>query len=142
LLSRFNLAKAMVKQSNLQQAVSSLRQLSGEADRLGLKFLSAESSVYLAEALVLSKNYSAARQELERAMPKAEKLELRTVLAEDHYLLGTALRLSGKPAEASGHYRSALRLLEEIRKDVNSDAVLQRADLSHIYRESQRWSTM
>jgi len=140
LLSRFNLAKVMVKQGNLQQAASSLHQLAGEADRLGLKFLSAESSVYLAEALVVSKNYSAARQELERTMPAAEKLELRSVLAQDHYLLGTALRLSGNPAEASGHYRSALRLLEEVRKDVGSDAVLQRADFKRIYSESSQWS--
>src|ERR1019366_10382773 len=85
LLSRFNLAKVMVKQGNLTQAAISLRQLASEADRLGLKFLSAQSSMYLAEALLLSKNYPAARQELERAMPRAEKLELRTVLAQVNY---------------------------------------------------------
>lgn len=140
LLSRFNLAKVMVKQGNLTQAAISLRQLASEADRLGLKFLSAQSSVYLAEALVLSKNYPAARQELEGAALRAEKLELRTVLAQDQYLLGTALRLSGNLTEASGHYRSALRLLEEIRKDVGSDTVLQRADLNRIYTESSKWT--
>ena len=140
LLSRFNLAKVMVKQGNLQQAASSLRQLAGEADRLGLKYLSAESSVYLAEALLLSKNYAAAQTELEHAALKADQLELRTVLAQGQYLLGTALRLSGKLEEASEHYRSALRLLEEIRKDVGNDAVLQRADLSRIYSESSKWS--
>ena len=130
----------MVKQGNLTQSAISLRQLASEADRLGLKFLSAQSSVYLAEALLLSKNYPAARQELEHAMPRAEKLELRTVLAQDQYLLGTVLRLSGNLTEASVHYRSALRLLEEVRKDVGSDTVLQRADLNRIYAESSKWT--
>jgi hypothetical protein len=73
-------------------------------------------------------------------MPRAEKLELRTVLAQDQYLLGTVLRLSGSLTEASGHYRSALRLLEEVRKDVGSDTVLQRADLNRIYSDSSKWS--
>jgi len=62
------------------------------------------------------------------------------VLAQDQYLLGTVLRLNGNLTETSEHYRSALRLLEEVRKDVGNDSVLQRADLNRIYTESSKWT--
>ena len=73
-------------------------------------------------------------------MGKAEKLGLRELLAKNEYLLATALRLTGNGTEASGHYREALRLLEEIRKDAGSDKVMHRTDLNSVYAESVRWS--
>ena len=111
-----------------------------EADTLGLKYLSAECSIYLAEALVNTRDYSRARQELERAVAKTEKLGLRTLSAKGHYLLATILRLTGKGAEAAGHYREAVRLLEDLRKEAGASNVLQRTDLNPIYTDSTRWS--
>jgi len=140
MLSKFNIAKITLKQGRAAEASAALRKFSGEADSLGLKYLSLESSVYLGEALLEAKDYGRARQELERAAAKAEKLELRSVLAQDQYLLATALRLSGRETEATSHYRQALRYLDEIRKDAGSDAVLQRSDLNSVYTESTRWS--
>jgi tetratricopeptide (TPR) repeat protein len=140
LLSRFDVAKVMLKQGRGREAAAVLRKLSAEADGLGLKFLSVESSTYLGEALMQLKDYPGARRELERAALQAEKLQLRIVLAQEHYLMGTILRVSGNPAEASGHYGNALRLLDEVRKDVASDSLLQRADLNYVYSESLRWS--
>jgi tetratricopeptide (TPR) repeat protein len=140
LISKFNLAKAAVKEGRSQAAIGALKGLAQEADTLGLKYLSAECSIYLAEALVNIKDYSRARQELERAVAKTERLGLRTLSAKGHYLLATELRLTGKGAEAAGHYREAVRLLEDLRKEAGANNVLERADLNPIYTDSARWS--
>jgi serine/threonine protein kinase/Tfp pilus assembly protein PilF len=140
LISKFNLAKAAVKEGRSQAAIGALKGLAQEADTLGLKYLSAECSIYLAEALVNTRDYSRARQELDRAVAKTERLGLPTLSAKGHYLLATELRLTGRGAEAAGHYREALRLLEDIRKEAGADNVLQRADLNPIYTDSTRWS--
>jgi tetratricopeptide (TPR) repeat protein len=139
-ISRFNLGKVTLTQGRADEAATMFRKLAAEADTMGLKYFSAQSSVYLAEALVQNRNYDHAREELERTLPKAEKLELWSVLAQDQYLLGTALRLGGHATEAVDHYREALRYLNEIKKDTGSDAVLKRSDLNTIYTESSRWS--
>jgi serine/threonine protein kinase/tetratricopeptide (TPR) repeat protein len=140
LISRFNLAKAGIKEGRGQAAISSLKGLAQEADTLGLAYLSAECSIYLAEALVNARDYSRARQELERAVAKTEKLGLRTLSAQGHYLLATILRLTGNGGDAAGHYRETLRLLEDIRKEAGASNVLQRSDLNSIYSDSTRWS--
>src|SRR6266436_1914619 len=140
LASKIGLAKMAVSEGHSREAIGSLRGLAQEADSLGLKYLSVECSVYVGEALVNSKDYSRARQELEPALGKAEKLGLRTLLARDHYLLGTALRLAGNGTEATGHYREALRLLDEARKEAGAEKVIERSDLKTIYTEAARWS--
>jgi serine/threonine protein kinase/tetratricopeptide (TPR) repeat protein len=138
--SKIGLARVAMKEGHSREAISSLPSLAEEANGLGSKYFSAECSVDLAEALVNSKDYSRARQELETALSKAEKLGLRTLLARAHYLLGTALRETGNGTEATGHYREALRLLDEIRKEAGAEKVVERADLKPIYAESARWS--
>jgi tetratricopeptide (TPR) repeat protein len=140
LISKFNLAKAAVKEGRSQAAMGTLKALAQEADTLGLKYLSAECSIYLAEALVNTGDYSHARQELGRAVAKTERLGLRTLSAKGHYLLATELRLTGNGAEAAGHYRQALRLLEAIRNEAGANNVLERADLNPIYTDCTRWS--
>ncbi|PYV22350.1 MAG: hypothetical protein DMG27_18430 [Acidobacteria bacterium] len=140
LLSKVNLAKAAVKEGRSREAVSLLRGLGQEADTQGLRYLSLECSTYLAEALVNTRDYPHARQELDRALGKAEKPGLRALLAKDQYLLGTTLRLSGNASDAPGHYREALRLLDDIRKEPGADKAVQRADLSPVYTECARWS--
>jgi serine/threonine protein kinase/Tfp pilus assembly protein PilF len=138
--SKIGLAKVALREGRSREAISSLRALAQEADSLGLKYLSVECSVDLAEALVNAKDYSRARQALEPALGKAEKLGLRTLLARDHYLLATALRATGNGTEATPHYREALRVLDEIRKEAGAEKVIERADLKPIYAESTRWS--
>ena len=138
-LAQFNLARVALREGRAEEAATNLRKLAAEADTRGLKYPALQASVYLGEALLQKKDYAHARKELERAVPKAEKLELRAVLAQDHYLSGTALRLSGHAAEATSHYREALRYLDEIRKDTGNDGILQRSDLNIIYRESNHW---
>jgi serine/threonine protein kinase/Tfp pilus assembly protein PilF len=138
--SKIGLAKVAIGEGRSREAISSLKALAQEADSLALKYLSVECSVDLGEALVNNKDYSRARQELEPALAKAEKLGLRTLLAKDHYLLATALRATGNGTEATPHYREALRLLDEIRKEAGAEKVIERADLKPIYTDSTRWS--
>lgn len=142
LISKFNLAKTAVKLAQSRDVISDLHTLSLEADTLGLKYISVECSVYLNEALVNAKNYSLARRELERALSRSEKLGLKDLQAKSHYLLATALRLSGSGAEASRHYADARRIVDEMRKEAKSDALLKRSDLSSIYTDSAKWSQM
>jgi serine/threonine protein kinase/tetratricopeptide (TPR) repeat protein len=139
LASKIGLAKVAIQQGRSREAIGSLRTLAQEADSLGLKYLSVECSVDLGEALVNTKDYSRARQELEPTLAKAEKLGLRTLLARDHYLLATALRAAGNGKEPTSHYREALRLLDEIRKEPGAEKVMERADLKSIYTDSTRW---
>lgn len=138
--SKVGLAKVAIGEGRSREAISSFQSLAQEANSLGSKYLSVECSVDLAEALVDAKDYSRAREELEPALGKAEKLGLRTLLAKDHFLLATALRATGNATEATGHYREALRLLDEIRKEAGAEKMMERADLKSIYEESTRWS--
>jgi tetratricopeptide (TPR) repeat protein len=140
LASKIGLAKVAIQEGRSREAINSLRTLAQEADSLGLKYLSVECSVDLGEALVNKRDYSRARQELEPDLGKAEKLGLRTLLARDHYLLATALRATGNGTEATPHYREALRLLDEIRKEAGAEKVIERADLKPIYSECTRLS--
>jgi tetratricopeptide (TPR) repeat protein len=140
LISKFNRAKVAVRDGHSREAIGELRALAERADSLGLKFVSVECSVYLGEAQVNAKNYPLATQELNRALARSEKLGLQALQAQSHYLLGTALRLAGNPKEASRHYADAHRIVDEMRKEANSDALLKRADLSTMYAESAKWS--
>ena len=140
MLSKFNLARLDVTGGRSREAISHLKAVAREADRVGLKYLSAESSVSLAEALVNTKAYPQARHELETALMKSEKLGLRALGAKIHYLLGTTLRLTGNETEAARQYGEALRLLGEIRKEKGTDKLMERSDLSAIFAESSHWS--
>jgi tetratricopeptide (TPR) repeat protein len=138
--SKIGLAIVAIKEGHSREAISSLHSLGQEADSLGSKYLSLECTVALAEALINGKEYSHAQQELQTALTKSEKLGSRYLTLRIHYLLATALRLAGNGTEATGHYRDALRLLDEIRKEAGAEKVIERADLKPIYAESSRWS--
>ena len=133
LIAEVNVAKNEVKQGRFPAAVASLRKLSGEADSIGLKYVSVECSMYLAEALIGTKSYEPARKELESAISRSEKLGARGLLAESHYLLGRNLELSGKAVEAQGHYKQARSIADDIQKETHTDTILKRSDLSPIY---------
>ncbi len=140
LLCRFHIAQAILQQGQSAEAAAALTKIATEADTSGMKSLQYDASVALGEVLVQQKQYDRARQELERAIAGAEKLELRPTLAQAHYSLANALRLSGHGADATPHYRDALRYVDEIRKDAGNDAFLQRSDFKQLYSESSRWS--
>jgi tetratricopeptide (TPR) repeat protein len=135
LLSKISLARLDVYEGRPQVA-RTLKALGQEADALGLKYFSAECSVYQGEALLAARQYSPAQQELESALRKSEKLGLKALLAQSHYLLAQALKGGGNLGDPASHLREARRLLEEIRTESHSDAVVKREDLRSISAES------
>ena len=141
LLCKVNLAKVASKQGRPQAALSSLRGLAQQADAVGEKSLSTECAIYSAEALINMKEYSRARQQLEPLVPKSEKLGGRLLFAKACYLLATSFRLTGNHAEARRYYGEALRALDEMRKEAQTETFIKRHDLALIYEESHRWSS-
>ncbi|HZQ95456.1 MAG TPA: tetratricopeptide repeat protein, partial [Candidatus Sulfotelmatobacter sp.] len=134
-----NLAKVTLAEGH---AVSEreLRQLVEQADALGMRDLSTDVSVYVAQAMITAKDFAHARDTLERSLSASEKLGTRMQTAKIQYLLGNSLRRSGESANAAPHYREAVRLLDETRKEPGTEKLLDRADLKSIYEEASRWS--
>jgi len=140
LIAKVNVARAQVQEKRSREAIATLRQLVQQANDLGLKYTSVESSVIMADAMIQGHDYSHARQELERAMQISEKLGMQPLSTRAHYLLATMARDSGNGDEARQNYREALRLLEAMKKDPGAEKLLQRADFKTIYDESMRGS--
>ena len=140
LASKFRLAKLAIERGTPQKAVSDLKALAGQADTLGLQYLSVECALSEAEGLLKIKEYSRAQQRLDEVLGRSEKLGLRPLLLKSHFLLGTLFRLTGKGSDAVSHYQQAARLLDEMRKEPGTEKLLQRADLKTVYTESTTWS--
>jgi serine/threonine protein kinase/Tfp pilus assembly protein PilF len=132
-VAKFNVAKVAVRQGRFQSAASLFGKLSEDADRMGLKYVSVECSIYHADALLNLKSYDPARKELESALDKSEKLGFKALLAQSHYLLARDLELSGNAADAPEHYRQARKILDEIQKEAKTDSIVKRSDLKPIY---------
>jgi len=133
LVSKFNVAKAAVRQGRFASAANSLSKLCEDADNMGLKYVSVECSIYHAEALMNLKNYEPARKELDSALMKSQKFGLRALLARSHYLLARSLELTGRAPEAQDHFKQARKILDEVQKEAKSDTIPRRSDLSPIY---------
>ena len=138
LIAKANLAKIELQEKRVQEASSSLRQLVPQADSLGLKYSSVESSIFVAEAMMQGRDRSPARQGLERALLLSDKLGMQPLSARAHYLLATIAQESGNSSDAQDHYREALRLLDAMKKDPGAEKLLQRSDFKVIYDESTR----
>jgi tetratricopeptide (TPR) repeat protein len=134
LLSKLNAAKCAVEEKRYQAALAPLKAVVKEADAVGLKYISTEATLTLAEAYLNNHQYPAARKELEASLNTSEKLRLQALLARSHYLLGRTIGLSGSKgaAEAAPHYATAKHMLDAIRQESGSDAILKRQDLTAI----------
>ena len=137
-LSKLNLSKAETARGEPQNAVKMLKSVADETDALGL-YLAIEYTMYEAQARMQLKDYAHARQLLDRAILQSEKLGLRPLLIQAHFSLAKMLAVQGTAAEASRHYRQALGLLADLRKDPGAEKIMDRADLKAIYSESERW---
>jgi tetratricopeptide (TPR) repeat protein/predicted Ser/Thr protein kinase len=138
LLAKANLAKVDVREKRSQAAISSLRSLIRQADELGLKYTSVESSIFMAEAMMQTLDYAHARQELGRALLLSDKLGMQPLSARAHYLLATIDQNSGSSSDGNDNYREALRLLDGMQMDSGAENLLQRADLKAMYEECVR----
>jgi eukaryotic-like serine/threonine-protein kinase len=132
LLSKYNAAKCLVEEKRYQAAIAPLRALVQQADAAGLKNISTEAMLALAEALLNVRQYPAAKKELDTALATSEKLSLQVLQARSQHLLGRTLELSGSTAEAAPHFAAAKRILDGIRQESGSDAVLKRKDLAAV----------
>ena len=112
-----------------------LKGLMKEADSLGVKYLATKCSIALGEALLATKDYSQAQEYLQSAVRKSEDLGMKSLLPEGHYLLSQALRKKGNNTEADNHMKQAAQLLEQMRQESQSDALLERADFKSISKE-------
>ncbi len=63
---------------------------------------------------------------------------MKSLLPEGHYLLSEALRKKGAIAEADRHLQQAADLVEQMRQESHTDALLQRADLKAILEDSKK----
>jgi eukaryotic-like serine/threonine-protein kinase len=135
-VAKANLAMVEVLEKRGHEALSSLRPLIQQADDLGLKYVSVESSIYMAESMMQNHDYAHARPELERALLLSDKLGMQPLSARANYLLATIARDSGSTSEAQDHYREALRLLDAMKQDPGAEKLLQRSDFKTIYDEA------
>ena len=133
LLAKISTARVAVKQGRFQAAADSLRSLKEQASNMGLKYVTAECSIYLGEALIGMKNYAAAKTELQNALNGSERLSLQGLLAQGHFLMGRALELGGNTAEAQEQYKQARQIAETIQKEAQTDTITKRSDLAAIY---------
>ena len=62
LIAKAKLAKVQVQEKRTQEAIASLQQLIQQADELGLKYISVESSISMAEAMMQNHDSAHARQ--------------------------------------------------------------------------------
>ncbi len=132
LIAKAKLAKVEVQEKRSQEAISALKPLIQQADDVGQKYISVESSVALGEAMMQSRDPHA-RDQLERALLISDKLGMQPLSARIHYLLATLARESGNSNEARDNDREALRLLDAMKKDPGAEKLLQRADFKAMY---------
>ncbi len=130
--SRANRAMAALKDGSLGATTAGLTRQVTEADAVGLKYQSVGLAIVLGETLVAAKQYSAAQPLLESALAAGEKLGLSVQLARSHHWLAQAMIGAGDAAGAASHRQEAQRLLDTIKRDAKTDAILKRADLAPI----------
>jgi tetratricopeptide (TPR) repeat protein len=138
LIAKTGLARAELEAGLTAAALTALQSTSKQAQEQGFAYVAVESSVYTADAMLRNRDSLHAQQELERALRQAEKLGLKPLSAKVHYLLATTLSASGNQAEARQHYRSAVQLLDTMRKETGAEKILQRSDFKTIYDEASR----
>ncbi|HET7217423.1 MAG TPA: tetratricopeptide repeat protein [Vicinamibacterales bacterium] len=142
LRARVNLAKVAVEDGRAPAAAVELRQLTKEAEDLGLKYLASETSLHLGAALLKANNAAQAKAALDTGMTRSERIGARALQANGAYLMGEAVRRSDKAGDASSHYRQALQVLDELQKEARTDSLSTRFDLRAVREQSARWVDM
>jgi eukaryotic-like serine/threonine-protein kinase len=132
LVSKLNLASLAVREGRAAAAIAPLKSIAQESDAKSMRYLSAAASVELAEAFLDGRQYPAARKELDSALRSAGRLGLLAIQARSYALLARLLTATKNPAEAARNAREAARLLDQMRAESKSDALLKRSDLSAV----------
>jgi hypothetical protein len=116
-----------------------LRQISQQAETIGLRPLAVECLVRRAETLLVLKDHAEARQEADRVLARAEPAGFRLLAARAHIVRGEALR-AAKDASARRSYQAAIRILDQIKAEEGNQDILKRADLGPLYADAVRWA--
>ncbi len=140
LACRLRAAEVSGKSRNPDAAIREFRAVTQQADSRNLRYVSLESSVDAAETLIDRKSYPQAQQDLQADLDKSEKMGARFQSARIQSLLGTSLRLGGTASDANEHYKLALTLVDDMRKDPGAEKLLDRSDLKSMYAEASRFA--
>ena len=138
LIAKANLAKVAVQEKRRQEAIASLRPLIQQADELGLKYVSVESSIFMAEAMMQNHDNAHAQQELDEPCCSPTSLDMQPLSATCALFAGRRSR--GIPATRTKRgtiIARLVRLLDAMKKDPGAEKLLQRADFKAIYEASQ-----
>jgi serine/threonine protein kinase/tetratricopeptide (TPR) repeat protein len=138
LAAQLGLARIQLQEGDSRRAQAAFRSLGDQANTIGLKYVSLESSIYAAQALVHDKNYAEAIREAEKVLAQSEPQSMRMLMAQAHCVLGKALGASGNQAEAANHFRDAVRIWDEVRKEAGAEKTFERADLKSLYAEASQ----
>jgi tetratricopeptide (TPR) repeat protein len=133
LTAKANLAKVEVQEKRTQEAISSLRSLIQQADDLGLKYTSVESSIFMAEAMMQNRDSVHAQTELKRALLLSDKLGMQPLSARAHYLLAIIEKDSGNATDAQDNFREVVRLVDAMKKDPGAEKLLERSDFKAMH---------
>lgn len=136
LIAKLNLARVSIAEGRAPAAISELRAAIQQADALHSKYYGLRASVDLAQAMIKSKDFAHAQQELNRDLNTSEKLGTRLETAIIHFQLGNLLKQEGDASGAASHFRQAVALLDDIRKEQGAEHILERADLKVMYSEA------
>jgi tetratricopeptide (TPR) repeat protein len=139
LRAKIALAEVQVREKKGPAVIANLRTLMQEADETGLKYSAVECQLFLAEAMLEAHDATHARQELDRALLRSDKQGQQALSARAHYLLGTVARQSNDKAAARDHFRSAVDMLDTMKKDQGAENLLQRSDLKSVYEDAGNW---
>jgi tetratricopeptide (TPR) repeat protein len=139
LWSQAQVARVAAAAQPARPVATTLATISRQADSTGAIYLSVLSALEGAETLLRIGDHRGARGEIDRTLPRAESLGLRELLARSEYVLATTMRLA-KDDQARRHYASALRILDDMKREEGNGQVLERTDLKAIHAECVRWS--
>jgi Tfp pilus assembly protein PilF len=117
LTNKFDLARLLVAEGLAQQAIPPLTSIRDETTRNGLKYLAAESSLWLGIALLKTKNYTKTKERLQSTLLQAEKLGLLAVQAHAHAVLAKVYKQEKNTVEAE----RAMQLCKEIQTEGHFD---------------------
>ena len=128
LTAKFNLAKMDVSEGHGPAALPKLSALAADANKAGLKYLSAQCSLYLAKAQLQARNVAKASELLQNLLVQTEKLGLLALKAEAYALTAQAQKAQNHAAEATRAGNTANQLFEEIKTESHFD-LRTRADI-------------
>jgi len=138
LIAKADLARVDIEEGRAAAATGNLRSVAQQAEEQGFAYMGVECSIAMAKALLRIRDYPRARTELEHALQQADKLGLKPLSAIAHYELAIVLQQSGNSTDAPEHFKAAIQLIDNMRKEPGAEKILQRSDLKAIYDDASQ----